>query len=171
MTERPVQEFGIGQSKIRHGLVIAAVSILIGVAMLLFAGESVPDRQWISALLVALGLGIGVHAWRIGRQPEAQLRIDAAGVYFREWETTVPWGEIVDVYQSGSRLQPFVTLRVRDPATLLAGLPRDEARQMRRNRLWKPPELRIPYNAVEATRDDVLGAIQRGLAESKAPVA
>ncbi len=166
MTKHPVQEFRIGRSKARHGLVIAALGFVVGAAMFLFASESVPDRQWIGILLMAFGLAIGVHAWRTGRWQGVQLRLDAAGVYFREWGATVPWGEIVDVYQSGSRLQPFVTLRVRDPGRFLAGLPEAEARRLSRNRLWKPPELRIPYSAVDASRDEVLNAIETGIEES-----
>lgn len=166
MTEHPVQEFRIGRSKTRHGLAIAAVAIVIGAAMLLFAGESVPDHQLIGVLVMALGLGIGVHAWRTGRTHGGYLRVDADGVYFREWGATVPWSEIADVYQSGSRLQPFITLRVRDAERLLAGLPQEQARTLSRNRLWKAPELRIPYSAVDAPRDEILNAIETGVEES-----
>ncbi len=171
MTEGPVQEFQIGQSKARHGLVIAAISVLAGAGTLVFADESVADSDWIGAVLVALGIAIGVHAWRTGRTPGAHLRVDAAGVYFREWGATVPWREIADVYQSGSRLQPFVTLRIGDPERLLAGLPQEDARKLRRNPLWKPPELRIPGSAVEASRDELLATIENGLRDRGAPVA
>jgi hypothetical protein len=171
MTEGPVQEFQIGQSKARHGLVIAAITILVGAGILLFADESVTDSDWIGAVLVAMGFGIGVHAWRMGQTPGAHLRIDAAGVYFREWGATVPWREIADVYQSGSRLQPFVTLRIGDPERFLAGLPQEEARKLKRDRLWKSPELRIPYSAVEASRDEILAAIQNGMRYRAPPVA
>jgi hypothetical protein len=171
MTEGPVQEFQIGQSKARHGLVIAAISILIGAGTLLFAGESVTDSNWIGAVLIVLGIGIGVHARLTGQTPGAHLRVDTAGVYFREWGVTVPWREIADVYQSGSRLQPFVTLRIGDPERLLAGLPQEEARKLKRNHLWKSPELRIPYSAVEASRDEILAAIQNGMRDRDPPVA
>ena len=171
MTEDPVQEFQIGQSKARHGLVIAAISILAGLGALLLADESVTDSDWIGAVLIVLGIGVGVHAWRTGRTPGAHLRIDAAGVYFREWGVTVPWREIADVYQSGSRLQPFVTLRIGDPERLLAGLPQEEARKLKRNRLWKAPELRIPYSAVDASRGEILAAIQNGMRDPGPPVA
>ena len=163
MTDRPTQEFGIGRSKARHGLVIAALGILVGFGTILFADESVTDRYWMGGLLMALGVGVGLHAWRTSQATGAHLRIDAEGVAFREWGVTVPWDEIADVYQSGSRLQPFITLRIGDPERLLAALPPEEARKLRRNRLWKPPELRIPYSAVEATRDEILAAIQSGL--------
>lgn len=171
MTDHPVQEFRIGRSKARHGMVIAAVCIAVGAAILLFVGDSVADRQWIGGLLMAFGLAVAVHAWRTGRTPGAHLRVDADGVYFREWGVAVPWGEISDVYQSGSRLQPFVTIRVRDPARLTAALPQAEARRLARNRLWKPPELRIPYSAVEASREEILTAIERGLGRRRPPVA
>ncbi len=171
MTNDPVQEFRIGRSKVRHGLVIAALCLVIGAATLALGDESLADRQWIGALLMALGLAIGVHAWLTGRRPGPHLRLDGAGVYFREWGITVPWGEVAEVYQSGARLQPFITLRLRDPAGFLAGLPREQAGRLDRNRLWKPPELRIPYGAVEATRDEVLAAIEAGLRRRTPPVA
>jgi hypothetical protein len=152
-------------------LVIAAISILIGAGTLLFAGESVTDSNWIGAVLIVLGIGIGVHARLTGQTPGAHLRVDTAGVYFREWGVTVPWREIADVYQSGSRLQPFVTLRIGDPERLLAGLPQEEARKLKRNHLWKSPELRIPYSAVEASRDEILAAIQNGMRDRDPPVA
>jgi hypothetical protein len=171
MRDHPVQEFRIGQSKVRHGLVVAGLGMVVGAATLFFADDSVADRDWIGGLLLAFGLAIGVHAWRTGRRPGAHMRVDADGVYFREWGATVPWDEIAEVYQSGSRLQPFVTLRVRDPTRLLGVLPEDAARKLRRNRLWKPPELRIPYSAVEATREEILAAIQGGLAARNPSVA
>ena len=171
MTERPAQEFRIGQSKAKHGLVIAAIGILVGLGTLAFADKSVADSHWIAILLVVLGIGIGVHAWRTGHAPGAHLRIDGEGVFFREWGVTLPWHEIADVYQSGSRLQPFVTLRIADPERLLVSLPEAEARGLKRNRLWKKPELRIPYSAVEASRDEILAAIQDGLRDADHPVA
>lgn len=171
MTDGPIREFQIGQSKARHGLLIAGLSILVGLGTLAFGDKSVADSPWIGALLVVLGLAIGLHAWRTGRTPGAHLRLDAAGIYFREWDTTIPWREIADVYQSGSRLQPFITLRIGDPERLLANLPEAEARGLTRNRLWKKPELRIPYSAVEASRDEILAAIREGLGGPDDPVA
>lgn len=171
MTDGPVHEFQIGQSKTRHGLVIAALGILVGLATLVLGDESVADSRWIGALLVALGIAVGVHAWRTGRSSGAHLRMDSAGVTFREWGATVPWSEIADVYQSGSRLQPFITLRIADPERLMASLSEEEARRLKRNRLWKKPELRIPYSAVEASRDEILAAIQNGMTDREPPVA
>ena len=163
MADRPAVEFAIGRSKARHGFVIAAIGGAVGLFTLLFAGESVPDNEMIGALLLVAGLGIGVHAWRTGQAEGPHLRIDDQGVFFREWGVAVPWAEIADVYQTGSRLQPFVTLRIGDPERLMAVLPEAEARRLARNRLWKNPELRIPYSAVEASREEILAAIEAGL--------
>ncbi len=166
MAEPNVREFQIGRSKSQHGFVVGGFCLIVGLVMLLFVGQEVTQRYWIGALMLGLGLSISVHAWRTGRWHGAQLRLDAAGVYFREWGAGVPWSEIADVYQSGSRLQPFITLRVRDAGRFLAGLPRDEARRLGRNRLWKAPELRIPYSAVDASRDEILNAIKTGIEQS-----
>lgn len=163
MVESSTREFQIGRSKTRNGLIIAGLCAVIGLAMILFSGEAVPDQRLVGALVLVLGLAVGFHAWRTGRPDGAHLRLDAAGVYFREWGAEIPWSAIADVYQSGARLQPFITLRIRDPEGLLAALPPDQARALRGNRLWKAPELRIPYHAVEASRDEVLAAIEDGL--------
>ena len=166
MVEPSMREFQVGRSKSRHGFVIGGLFAIIGVAMVLLAGEQVAERHLIGALMLVLGTSIGIHAWRTGRTRGVHLRIDAAGVYFREWGATVPWSEIADVYQSGSRLQPFVTLQVRDAERFLAGLSEADAHELRRSRLWKPPELRIPYSAIEATRDEILTAIETGIGDS-----
>lgn len=166
MAEPKTREFQIGKSKSQHGFVVGGFCGIVGLVMLLFVGQEVAQRYWIGALMLALGLSISLHAWRTGRTRGGYLRLDADGVSFREWGATVPWGEIADVYQSGSRLQPFITLRVRDAERFLAGLPQDEARRLGRNRLWKAPELRIPYSAVDAPRDEILSAIETGIEES-----
>ena len=163
MTGPRVIEFQPGRSRPRNGAIIGALCTLVGLAILLFAGEEVPDRHWVGGLMLVLGPGIALHAWRRGRPGGVHLRIDGEGVYFRDWGLTVPWREIEDVYQTGSRLQPFVALKIRSPQGLLAALGDDDARALRRNPLWRDPELRIPFSAVEASRDELLGAIESGL--------
>jgi hypothetical protein len=166
MVEPNMREFQIGRSKSQHGFVVGGFFVIVGLIMLLFVGQQFVERHWIGALMLGLGVSIGIHAWRTGRTHGGYLRVDADGVYFREWGATVPWSEIADVYQSGSRLQPFITLRVRDAERFLAGLPQADARKLSRNRLWKAPELRIPYSAVDAPRDEILNAIETGAEES-----
>ncbi len=165
MTRPATIEFQAGRSRTRHGLVIGAVCAAVGLALLLFAGESVADRHWLGGLLMVLGAGVALYAWYTGQQAGEELRIDENGVWLREWDLTVPWAVIEDVYQSGSRVQPFVTIRVCDTEAFLARLSQEEARGLRGNRLWKDPELRIPYNAIEATRDEMLDALQAGLSD------
>jgi hypothetical protein len=60
---------------------------------------------------------------------------------------------------------PFVTLKIGQPQQFLDSIDEAEARGLRRNRLWKQPELRIPYNAVAASRDELLAAIKAGMKE------
>ena len=165
MTRPTAIEFQAGQSKTRHGLIIGTLCASVGLAILLFAGESVPDRHWLGGLLVVIGAGVALYAWYTGQQAGTGLRIDENGVRLREWGLTVPWAVIEDVYQTGTRMQPFVTIKVRDAGAFLARLSQEEARGLRGNRLWKDPELRIPYNAVEATRDEMLDALQAGLSD------
>lgn len=161
MTDHDGWEFRIGQSKRRHGLVVGGACGVVGLALLL-GGESVAEQRWLGGLIAVLGVGVAWHGLRVGRDRGPHLRIDRDGVFFREWGLTVAWRDIEDVYQSGSRVQPFVTVRLRDPARFQARLAAAEARALKGNRLWKSPELRIPYNAVEATRDEILAALEAG---------
>ncbi len=165
MANSTVHEFQIGKSKAQHGLIIGTVCVAMGLAIMLFAGEGMPDRYWIGALVMVLGAGVGFHGWRTNRPAGTHLRIDQNGIYFREWGLTAPWSAIEDVYQTGSRLLPFVTIKIGQPRQFVDSLDEAEARGLRRNRLWKQPELRIPYNAVAASRDELLSAIEAGMKE------
>lgn len=164
MSALPAREFAASRSKTRHGYVIGAIAAVLGLAVLFVGGEQIPDRHWLGPLLLALGAGIAWHAWRSGGAAGAHLRIDREGVSFREWGVRLPWSQLADVYQTGSRLQPFITLELRDPEAFIASLSPDEVRVLRGNRLWKTPQLRIPYNSVEASRDEVLDALRAGMA-------
>ncbi len=152
------REFGVAKSKVRHGLIIGIGLAALGSYTLLFPGERVSDRVWMGPLTIALGLGIALYAWRLGAAG-VQLRIDARGVWFKDWELTLPWQALSDIYQTGTRLQPFVTLRIADPESFAASLSEAEARALRGNRLWKPPDLRIPNGAVGATIPEISEAL------------
>lgn len=153
------REFGIAKSRARHGLFIGFGLAALGSWTLVFAGESVPDRHWLGPLTIALGLGMAIYAWRLGAAASVQLRMDARGVWFKDWGVTLPWHALGDVYQTGSRLQPFVTLRIADPETFVASLSEAEARALRGNRLWKRPELRIPNGVVDASFREIIEAL------------
>jgi hypothetical protein len=164
MSDPPVREFAASRSRTQHGYLIGGLCALLGLALLFLAGEQIPDRHLLGAVVLALAAGIAWHAWRSGGQAGVHLRIDQNGVALRDWGTRIAWTQIKDIYQSGSRLQPFITLEVRDPEAFLASLPPDEARALRGNRLWRTPELRIPFNAIEAPRDEILEALEAGMA-------
>lgn len=165
MRPSAIKEFKVNRAKMHHGLVISAVCAAAGLAALLSGGESLPERQWSGGLLLALGAGVALHAWYSVQRAGVQLRLDEDGIWFREWSLTVPWAAVEDVYQSGSRMQPYVTISLRDTEAFLAGLSGKDARRLRANRLWKAPELRIPFSAVEASRDEILDALRGGLRE------
>jgi hypothetical protein len=134
MSSDAAQEFRASQSKTRHGLFIGAMLAVFGFWALFLAGESIPNRYWLGGLNLALGLAISLYAWAAGRNPGAALRIDDGGVWFRDWGLAVPWPAIDDVYQTGTRLQPFVTIRVADPGRFVASLEEKKARRLRGNR-------------------------------------
>ena len=160
MTRLQAIEVGVGKSKSQHGLVLSAMLVVCGVASAFLTEESVPGRGWLGALLIALGLGVGVLVWRRGQDTTPHLRIDEAGVWFREWGVTVPWPEIERVLGTGSRVQPYITLKLRDPARFLAALEPEEARRLSGNRLWKAPEIRIPNGAVAMPYPELLAALR-----------
>jgi hypothetical protein len=161
------QEFRASQSKTRHGVFIGAMLAVFGLWAILLAGDTVPNRYWLGGLNLALGLAIALYAWAAGRIRGTNLRIDDQGIWFRDWGLAVPWPAIDDVYQTGTRLQPFITLRVTDPERFVASLDEKQARGLRSNRLWKPPEFRIPFGAVEAPHHEILEAIKAGISDRR----
>ena len=165
MTTSHAVEVGVGKSKAQHGLLLALVFTVSGLGVAFLAAESVPNRDWAGTLLVALGLGFGVHAWRRARDRSPHLRIDEDGIWFREWGVTVPWREVGQVYPAGSRMQAFVAIRIADPERFVAGLSPGAARRLRGHRLWKSPELRIPNGATALSHHDLLAALQAAAAE------
>ena len=156
-------EFQVAAAKTKHGLILGSLLLAIGLGILLFGAGRVEGHIASGGLALLLGLGVVAYTLWSRRQAGPQLRIDEAGVWFRDWGVCVPWRELEDAYQSGTRLQPFVTLRLRDPQAFLAGLDPKEAKTLRGNRLWKAPELKIPNAAVEASQRDVLEAVLAGL--------
>lgn len=163
MAADAAKEFGVARSKARHGLILTLGLLAFGGWILFVGGESIPDRNWIGLLALGLGLGLGFHAWRTARRAGIQLRIDDTGIWFKDWDATVPWREVADVYQTGHRLQPFVTLYLKHPERFLGSLAEPEARKLRANRLWKSPELKIPNGAVDVSQPELLDLLRAGL--------
>lgn len=160
------REFEASGGRAKHGLILAGLLAAIGLWILLFGAGTVEDHQFSGGLALALAAAVGGAVWWQAFQGGVRLRIDRNGVWFKDWGLAVPWPRIEDVYQSGTRLQPFVTLRLRDPEAFLDGLSTAEAKALRGNRLWKRPELKIPGGAVEASQREIEDAILEGLKES-----
>ena len=60
-------------------------------------------------------------------------------------------------------MQPYIALKLRDPARFLAGLGPEEARRLHANRLWKAPEIRIPNGALAMPYQELLTALREAL--------
>lgn len=164
MSETPRERlYGPSPARSRHGLIVGGVLAAAGLWALLLAGEGLPDRVATGWLALAAGLAFAGHAWWTGRTAGVQLRLGPEGVWFRQWGATVPWAEIAQAGQSGSRLQPYVALLLRDPEGFLARAPEADSRMLRGNRLWKPPELRIPRSAVAADPEELIAGLREWL--------
>lgn len=157
------QEFGAARSRIQHGVLLGAVLATIGLAIMLFGGSAVPDAALVGAVNLVIGAGILLAVLRGARDRGARMVLDRQGIWYRGWGVTLPWREIDRVYVTGARHQPYVSIRVKDSGRFLSMLPPGEARRLRANRLWKAPEIRIPYGDVAISHDDLLVAIQAGV--------
>jgi hypothetical protein len=160
-----VREFGAGTSRARHGFIMSGGLTALGLWILFLAGDSVPDRQLAGLLTLGLGIGISVYVWRKSRNTGVLLRIDAEGVWYRDWGLTVPWRQIDGVHHTGHRFQPYVSIRVRDPAALFGALPENQVGRLQSDRLWKSPHLRIPNGAVEVAQTELLEILRGALKE------
>ncbi len=159
------RKYKIGPARLRHGSILGGGLGVFGLWILLFVGDTVPDKQLIGAAAIALGAGVGLYAWWTGRGTGAVLRIDAGGVWFRDWGVTVPWPEIGEIRHTGHKLQPFVSLGIRNPDGFLGSLPPGETRKLKGDRLWKSPYFRIPNGSVDVAQPELLATLRAALEE------
>jgi hypothetical protein len=158
------REFRASRTRVQHGILLGAVLALVGLGTLLFAGPSVPDAELVGAVALALSAVILFVVLRNARDGSARMVLADEGIWFRDWGIgPVPWSAIDDAYTSGSRLQAFVSLHLRDPDGFLASLPEAERKALRGNRLARLPELRIPHGTLDAPLDQILAAIKSHL--------
>ena len=163
------REFHTSRTRVQHGILLSAMLALVGVWALLFAGTSVRDAELVGSLALALSAVVLFVVLRNARDASARMELDGAGIRFRDWGIgLVPWAAIDDAYTSGSRLQAFVSLHLRDPDGFLDGLPEVERKALRGNRLYRSPELRIPHGALDAPLDEILAAIEAHLGAPQA---
>ncbi len=158
------REFRTSRTRVQHGILLSVVLALVGLGTLLFAGPSVRDAGLVGAVALAMSAIILFVVLRDARDTRARMLLDRDGIWFRDWEIgPVPWAAIGDAYTSGSRLQAFVSLRLGEPESFLAGLPEAERKALRANRLYRSPALRLPHGALDAPLDQVLAAIKTHL--------
>ncbi len=157
-------EFRGSRARVQHGILLSVVLAVIGLGSLFFAGPSVPDAELVGAVVLVIAAGVLIVVVRSARDTRPRLVLDRDGVWFRDWGIEkVSWAAIDTVYTSGSRLQTFITLSLRDPEGFLNALPQAERAKLTSDRLFRRPELRIPHNALDATLDEVLTALRSGL--------
>jgi hypothetical protein len=155
------REFHSSRSRVQHGILLSALLALVGVWALLFAGPSVRDAEMVGGVALAMSAVMAFVVLRNTRDTSARMVLEGDGIWFRDWQIgLVPWAAFDDVYTSGTRMQAFVSLHLRDPDGFLAGLTEAERKALRGNRLMKMPELRIPHGALNASFDEILAAIK-----------
>jgi len=157
------KEFGIARSKVQHGLLLAAVLAAIGFAMMFLGPGATSDAFPIGVINLAVAAGILFYNLRAASDKAPRLVVDAQGIWFREWGIDpVPWSEIAAARASGTRVQSYISVTLRDADRLLESLPEESRRKLTSNRLARLPELRIPHGAVEASLDEIAAAIEAG---------
>jgi len=158
------REFQGSRTRVQHGILLTVMLALVGLWALFFAGHSVRDAEWVGAVALAMSAAMLFVVLRNARDTSARMVLEGDGVWFRDWRIgPVPRAAFDDVYTSGTRLQAFVSLHLRDPDGFLAGLPEVERKALRGNRLYRSPELRIPHGALDAPLDEILAAIRTHL--------
>ncbi len=166
------KEFGGARTRAQHGMLLSAVLAVIGLASLLIAGPAVPDADLAGAVALLLSLGVLIVVLRGARDRRPRLVLDQSGVWFRDWEIeTVSWAAVRGAYTGGSRVQAYITLRLRDPERFLEDLPEAARARLNSNRLFRRPDLRIPNGAVDASLDEVLAVIRSAIEASGLPAA
>lgn len=161
--------FRIAKSRIQHGFLLAAVLAAIGLAALFLADPAVTGGPLVGLFNLCLAAGVAFYNWRLVRDPQPRLLIDAQGIWFRDWALDpIPWAQVADTLQQGGRIQAFFCIRLRDAEALLAALPQDRRAAVARNRLIRPPLLMIPAHSVEADFPTLRAAIEEGLQQSRA---
>lgn len=146
-----------------HGIGLTAFLLLCGLWFLLIDPDGFAGALWIGVVMVVVALGFGALTLRRARNREAQLIIDENGVWYQDWGLpSVPWSEIGEVYQKGSKIQAFVALQLSDGNHLIHRLSDEERRKVNMGRLVRPGLLLIPNGALEGTLKDVETAILEG---------
>lgn len=167
--ENARREFRISRTKVQHGLLLATVLAVIGLAVIGIGASAIADAGLIGGINLVIAAGILVSVMRSARDRRPRLVVDRSGIWYRDWEIgTVPWPEVADAAIAGPRLLSFLAVRLRDPDGYAARLPDAERAKLRSSRLYRAPVLRVPNGALDAPLDEILAAIKAHLGAPQA---
>ena len=152
--------YAASKSKLKHGLIVAGLLAAIGLWLMLFAGDSIPDSRLIGGVNLAAALLIAGYSWQTTRDGETVLSFDETGVWYREWGVTAPWRDIADIYGFGARLNPQIALKLKDGERFFASLPGSKAQRLRAGRYYKNGLLLLPNNCAEVAFSELLHDLQ-----------
>jgi hypothetical protein len=162
------KEFRISRTKVQHGLLLGGVLAAIGLAVIGFGGTAIPDAGLIGGVNLVIAAGILVSVIRSARDPRPRLVLDRDGIRYRDWGIgVVAWPEIADAAIGGPRLLSFLGVRLADPDGFAARLPAEARPKLRSSRFYRAPLLKIPNGALDAPLEDILAAIEAGIAASR----
>lgn len=169
MSDRPAAPepvtFARSRSRSAQGFVLSGAMLVAGLVTLLLSGDHGESYLWSGLLLVAASLAVLVQALRTARDTAPWLVLDERGLWYKEWELPpVPWSEIDDHYQTGSRLQAFLAIALRDQEAYFAALAERGGKAVRFGRLIRPGLLLIPANTLDGDFRQIQDAIARFLA-------
>ena len=154
------RDYAASKSKLKHGLIVAGLLAALGLWLMLFAGDAIPDSRLIGGVNLAAALLIAGYSWQTTRDGETVLSLGDETVWYREWGVSAPWREIEDVYGFGSRLNPHIALKLRDAERFFASLPGDKAQRLRTGRFHKNGLLLLPNNCAEVAFSELLHDLQ-----------
>lgn len=156
------REYAASTAKLKHGLVIAALLAVLGLWLLFFAGEAVPDSGLVGGINLIAALLIAGYSWYSSRSPATALTVGEDGVWYREWGVTVPWREVADVFTTGARLNPHIALQLENSAAFLGSLPGETAKRLKTSRYFKNGLLLLPNHCAEVAFPELLLTLQEG---------
>ncbi|MEX0923033.1 MAG: hypothetical protein WD489_09245 [Rhodovibrionaceae bacterium] len=161
------REFAASKTKLRHGLLIAALVAALGFWVLFFAGALIPDHRLVGGVNLALALIVAGYAWQSSQASGLSLKLDEDGIWYKEWGFTLPWREVADIYAKGSRLNPLIALQLKDSSGFLDSLPAERVRKLKAGPYYKQPQLLLPNACADASFAELLSVLQAGLAQAR----
>jgi hypothetical protein len=150
------REYAASTAKLKHGLIIAGLLTVLGLWLMLFAGDAIPDSRLVGGVNLVAALLIAGYSWQSTRRGDTVLTVDDAGIWYREWGATAPWREIADIYGFGARLNPHIALKLRDSERFFAALPGEKAQRLSTSRYYKNGLLLLPNNCAEVAFSELL---------------